>query len=176
MKLNQRKIFYTVIFFVGCILMIFQIEIFRNTIIDLFIPISIITGVTIFSFVFDFKNYKNTHKYVGIGKYIYPLINYIVGFGFTICSIFMIINYYFANYPKKTESYEIVDRTSLPARLGRYGSKKQPVFTINYKGKRKELVFYSTFYEGMNTYRFVEFEIRQGFFGFDIIENKKLKK
>ena len=42
------------------------------------------------------------------------------------------------------------------------------------KGKRKELVFYSQFYEKMNSYNTVEFETRKGFFGFDILENKKL--
>lgn len=173
MTLNQRRIFYIVIFFVGIILMIFQIEIFRNTIINLFIPISIIIGVTIFSFIIDFENYKNTFNYSGRGKYIYPLINYLVGFGFIICSIFMMINYYFPNHQKKMVSYEIIEKTWLPGRLN--SKDKVPVFTINFNGTRKELVFYSTFYNDMDLFRFVEFETRRGFFGFDIIENKKLK-
>ncbi len=87
----------------------------------------------------------------------------------------MMINYYFADHPKKTESYEIVDRTWLPGRL-RFGTDNIPVFTININGTRKELVFHSKFYEDMNSYRFVEFETGKGFFGFDIVKNKKLKK
>ncbi len=41
--------------------MIWQINIFRNTIIDLAIPIGIIT------FIIDFKNYKKTYNYSIIG-------------------------------------------------------------------------------------------------------------
>lgn len=88
----------------------------------------------------------------------------------------MLTNYYFADQNVKSESYKIIDRTWLPKRLGKYGSENQPVFIINYKGKRKELVFYSQFYEKMNSYTSVEFEVRKGFFGFDILENKKLHK
>ncbi|WP_344730724.1 hypothetical protein [Corallibacter vietnamensis] len=174
MTQKQRKIFYPTIFFLGAILMIFQIKIYRNTIIDLIIPIGIIMVIGIIAFILDFKNYKKTYAYSGIGLYLYSIMHYIIGFGFIVCSIFMLTNYYFADQNVKTESYKIIDRTWLPERVGKTGSEKQPVFTIKYKGKRKELVFYSQFYEKMNSYNTVEFETRKGFFGFDILENKKL--
>ncbi len=174
MTKKQRKIFYPTIFFLGTILMIFQIKIYRNTIIDLIIPIGIVIVTGIISFIFDFKNYKQTYEYSGIELYLYSIMHYIIGFGFFVCSIFMLTNYYFADQNVKTESYKIIDRTWLPERVGKTGSKKQPVFTINYKGKRKELVFYSQYYNKMNSYKTVEFDIRKGFFGFDILKNKKL--
>ena len=174
MTQKQRKIFYPVIFFLGVILIIWEINIYRETIINWMIPFGIIMVVGIIAFILDFKNYKNTYKYSGIGLYLYSAMHYVIGFGFIACSIFMLSNYYFADQNTRTESYKIIDRTWLPERVGKTGSEKQPVFTINYKGKRKELVFYSQFYEKMNSYNTVEFETRKGFFGFDILENKKL--
>jgi hypothetical protein len=75
----------------------------------------------------------------------------------------------------KTESYVIVDRTWIQGTGTKYQyGKKQPVFTINYKGKKKELVFFAEYYDKMDFYKTIEFETRKGFFGFDILENKKL--
>jgi len=155
--------------------MVWQISIFRNTIIDLIIPIGIILLSAIVAIILDFKNYKTTYEYSGFGLYLYSVMHYVIGFGFITCSIFMLTNYYFADQSVKTESYKIVDRSWLPERLGKYGSEKKSVFVINYKGKKKELVFYSQFYKKMNTYKTVEFETQKGFLGFDILENKKLK-
>jgi hypothetical protein len=174
MTQKQRKIFYPTIFFLGIILMYFQIQIFRNTIIHWLIPVSIITVVGIVSFLMDFKNYKRTYEYSGIGLYLYSWMHYLIGFGFIVCSIFMLMNFYLADQNVKTESYEIVDRTSIRGTTKSRIGEEQPVFRINYKGKNKELVFKNEFYEKMNFYKTVEFEIRNGFFGFDILENKKL--
>ncbi|WP_439339883.1 hypothetical protein [Thalassobellus citreus] len=88
----------------------------------------------------------------------------------------MLTNYYFADQNIETESYEIVDRYELGAGGGRKTSHgSQPAFIINYKGEKKELVFYTQYLEKMNFYKIVEIDTRKGFFGFDILENKKLK-
>jgi len=175
MTKKQRKIFYPTIFFLGAILMIFQIEIYRNTIINVLIPIGIIVSIGVISFLLDFKNYKSTYEYSGIGLYLYSGMHYVIGFGFIACSIFMLTNYYFADQNTRTESYEIIRTSSLAS-----GSKyridvRKPTFRINYNGKIKELVFTSEYYEKRNFYNNIELEIRKGLFGFDILENKKLK-
>ena len=168
MTKKQRKIFYPVIFFLGAILIIWEINIYRETIINLMIPIGIIMVVGIIAFILDFKNYS------GIGLYLYSAMHYVIGFGFIACSIFMLSNYYFADQNTRTESYEII-RTSSLASGGKYRiDVKTPTFRINYNGKVKELVFSSEFYEKRKFYNNVELEIRQGLFGFDILENKKL--
>ncbi|RCW91993.1 hypothetical protein [Winogradskyella arenosi] len=101
-------------------------------------------------------------------------MHYVIGFGFITCSIFMLSNYYFADQNTRTESYEII-RTSSLASGGKYRiDVRTPTFRINYNGKIKELVFSSEFYEKRNFYNNVELDIRQGLFGFDILENKKL--
>lgn len=175
MTKKQRKIFYPTIFILGIFSMVLQVVIYRNTIIELSILIGIILVVGIISFLLDFKNYRKTYKYSGIGLYFYSSMHYVCGFGFLACTIFMLTNYYLADEKTTTQNHEIIDRTFLPKRPGKAGSENKPVFVINYKGKRKELVFNPKFYEKMELYKSVEFEIRDGFFGFDILKNKKLK-
>ena len=153
--------------------MAWQITIFRNTIIDLKILIGIILAVGLITFLIDFKNYGKTYKYSGIGLYFYSLMHYICGFGFIACSIFMLTNYYMADLEPIKETYEIVGRSSLPGRKY-HRDERKPTFDINYNGKIKELVFPHKYYEEMESYSIVELEVRKGYFGFDILENRKL--
>ncbi len=155
--------------------MIWQINKYRNTIIDLTIPIGLILIVGIFAFIMDFKNYKKTYNYSGIGLYFYASMHYIIGFGFIVCSIFILTNYYLADSNITAESYEIIDSYALPGG-GIRKREPKPVFVINHNGKKKELVFYTQYLENMNSYKTVEFDTRNGFFGFKILENKKLNK
>lgn len=147
--------------------------IFRNTIIDLKILIGIILVVGIVAFLADFKNYGKTYNYSGIGLYFYSSMQYIFGFGFLACSVFMLTNFYLADTKPVKETYEIVERSSLPGRKY-HRDERKPTFDINYNGKIKELVFSHKYYEKMDFYTSVELEVRKGYFGFDILENKKL--
>lgn len=172
-KKKHRKIIYPFLFFLGLGLMIWQIKIFRNTIIDLFIPLGIILVVGTLAFLFDYKNYKKTYKKKGTGGYFYSAIQSLVGFGFIACSIFMLMNYYFAEEKTEHKIFEILERSSLPG--SKYNrDKRKPTFTINFEGKEKQLVFTHKYYEKRNLYKSVEMETRKGYFGFDILENKKL--
>jgi hypothetical protein len=173
MTKKQRKIFYPTIFFLGLFLMAWQVTIFRNTLIDLKILIGIILIVGVVTFLVDFKNYGKTYKYSGIGLYLYSSMHYLFGFGFIACSIFMLTNYYFADKELIKETFEIVERSSLSGRKYRRDERK-PTFQINYDGKVKELVFPHKYFEKMDYYKNVELEVRKGFFGFDILENKTL--
>jgi hypothetical protein len=102
-------------------------------------------------------------------------MHYLCGFGFIVCSTLMLTNYYFADKESITETFEIVERSSLPGSK-RHRDERQPTFQINYNGKIKELVFNHEYYEQMNFFTNVEIEVRKGYFGFDILENKKLNK
>lgn len=173
MTKKQRKIFYPTIFILGLFLMARQITIFRNTIIDLKILIGITLAVGFITFLVDFKNYERTYKYSGIGLYFYSSMHNICGFGFIACSLFMLTNYYMADSEPVKKTYEIVERSSLPGRKY-HRDERKPTFRINYDGKIKELVFNHEYYEKMDFFTNVELEVRKGFFGFDILENKKL--
>ncbi len=173
MTKKQRKIFYPAIFISGLFLMAWQVSIYRNTIIDLSILISIILIVGIATFIVDFKNYGKTYKYSVIGLYLYSSMHYVCGFGFIVCSIFMLTNYYFAEETAIFEKFEIVDRSSLSGRKY-HRDERKPTFKINYDGKLKELIFPHKYYKRMTFYTDVVLEVRKGYFGFDILENKKL--
>jgi len=173
MTKKQRQIFYPTIFFIGIFSMYFQIQTFRNTIINWLVPALIIVVFGIIAYKIDFLNFKNTYFHYKTIK-LYALINYFVGFGFIGCSLFMLTNYYLADKNSKTESFKIVDRTSIRGGTKYRVGEEQPVFTINYKGINKELVFNNQYFEKMNQFETVELETRKGFFGFDILQNKKL--
>ena len=154
--------------------MYFEIQIFRNTIINWSIPTFIILIIGILSYYLDFKNYKETYFHYGTIK-LYALVNYFIGYGFIACSFFMFMNYYFADQKVNTQSFEIIERTWIQGGGTTFRNReKQPVFTINYKGKKKELIFFSKYYEKMNFYKTIEVDSRKGLFGFEILENKKL--
>ncbi len=173
MTQNQRKILYPTLFFIGLILIIFEIKIFRITMIDLSIPIGMILLVGTISFIIDFKNYKKTYKKSRIALYIYSVLQYLISYGFIVCSIFILSNYYFADKELLKKTFEIVERSSLPGREY-HREERSPTFRINYNGKIKELVFEHKYYKKMESYDSIEVEVRNGFFGFDILENKKL--
>jgi hypothetical protein len=173
MSLKIRKFYYPFIFFLGLILIIFEIEIFRNTIIDLNILMSLILLSSLLFLLFDFKNYKKTYNYSGFQLYFYLILNFIVGYGFTICSIFMFSNYHFASELTEKREFEIIERSFLPG--GKNSRDKlKPTFTINFEGKEKELVFKNEYYETMNNFGSVEISVQKGYFGFYILKNKKL--
>lgn len=157
----------------GLFLMAWQVTIFRNTIIDVSILIGIIFVVGVLTFWFDFKNYGKTYNKEGIELYFYSGMQYLLSYGFIVCSIFMLMNYYFAEKAAEKEIFEIVERSSLPGRKY-HRDERQPTFQINYYGKLKELVFSHEYYEKMDFYTNVELEVRKGYFGFNILENKKL--
>ena len=141
--------------------------------IEIAIPIGIILIVGLITFLLDFKNYKKTYDYSGFGLYFNSSLHYIIGFGFTACSIFVLVNYYLADKNSIKKIYEIVDRSSMPGSKYRR-TEFQPLIRINYNGEIKELVFSHKYYEKMNFYTNVELEVRKGYFGFDILENQKL--
>ncbi|MGC6431964.1 MAG: hypothetical protein ACON5F_13040 [Jejuia sp.] len=173
MTKKQRKRFYSAIFFAGLILIIWEIKIFRKTVINLIIPLSIILIVGIIAFILDFKNYKKTYDYGKFGLYLYSSMHYIVGFGFIACSVFMLTNYYLADKDSIKETYDIVDKSSMSG--SRYHrTEYQPLIRINYKREIKELVFSHKYYDKMEFYETVELEVRKGYFGFDILESQKI--
>lgn len=173
MSLKIRKFYYPFIFFLGLILIIFEIEIFRNTIIDLNILISIITLSSLLFLLLDLKNYERTYNYSGFQLYFYSIINFIVGYGFIVCSIFMFTNYYFASDVIEDKEFKIIERSSLPGGKNSR-DKRKPTFTINFEGQEKELVFKNEYYETMDNFGSIEISVQKGYFGFYILKNKKL--
>jgi hypothetical protein len=154
--------------------MILEIYIYGHTFIDATIPIGITLITALIVYLVDYKNYKKTYNYGNIESFMYAMMHYIIGFGFIVSSLFILSNYYLADQNKKIETFNIIEVSEIP-KGARIGSKEMPVFTIEYKGKIKDLVFFHEKYEKRNTYKEVTLEISKGFLGFEVIKSKELK-
>ncbi|WP_299611455.1 hypothetical protein, partial [uncultured Aquimarina sp.] len=173
---KTRKIFYPATLFIGLLLMIWQIEIYRNTIIDFRLLLGFVIIVTIITFLIDVKNYSKTYyEYSNTSLIFYSLLQYLFSAGLISCSAITLTNYYFADKDPIKKRYTIIHRSSLTG--GKYHrDERKPTFYINYKGTEKELVFPHKYFDNMHSYKKIEFEVNQGLLGFDILKNKRLIK
>lgn len=176
MTKKQRKIFYGLFFFIGLALMLWQILIYRTTIIPSGLLAGIVFSVGTLTFLLDYRYYKKTYdRYSWFRLLFYGFLQSTISYGFIACSFFVLTNYYFADEEVTQKAYSITKRSSLPGSKGSR-SKRKPTFYINYKGIEKELVFPHEFYSDRHNYNLIVFEIRKGYFGFDILLNKELKR
>ena len=177
-KIKYKKYFYNFIIIFGILLSIWQIKIYRLTFINpwILITITLICGCLIF--IVDLKNYKKIFEYTGFGLYFYAFFHYILGFGLIISSLFCLTNFYLAEENKQNVTLKIIESSYLNGggRKYRINENKQPYFVISFKKEKKELVFSSKYFEDYDQYNKVELQIHKGFFGFDIIKRKELKK
>ncbi len=173
MSEKNRKIVYVIMFFLGISILIWEVEIYRQTFIDWKIPLSILIISGFLAFTIDFKNFKKTYNYKIKEAYFYSIFYYFIGFGSIICSTFLLINFYLSDPKIEKHSCVIVESSEISG--GKGARKSQPTFIINYKGKNKELVFNSRYLWKKQFYSEVEIISQKGYFGFDVIIEQKLK-
>jgi len=159
------KGFYVVTGFLGLILMGFEISIFRQTIINPYIPISIIIVVGFLTFFFNKQHYKKAYRLSGN---FFPLMQSLISWGFISCFMFMATNYYLAD--KETTQYKFVikEKSSLSGYRGN-SEKSIPLVRIDYFLLEKELLFLHTDTDNVNKADSVIVTVRKGGLGFDIL-------
>ena len=173
MSEKNKKIVYVIMFFLGISILIWEVEIYRQTFIDWKIPLIILIISGFLAFTIDFKNFKKTYNYKIKEAYFYSIFYYFIGFGSIICSTFLLINFYLSDPKIEKHSCVIVESSEISG--GKGARKSQPTFIINYKGKNKELVFNSRYLWKKQFYSEVEIISQKGYFGFDVIIEQKLK-
>lgn len=166
-KYAKWKKYYFMSFMTGLILIIFEIFLFRKTIIQLWIPITVILTIGIISFLLNRTHFNLTNNSKG---WIFPLMQNIVSWGFISCYIFMAMNYYFADRERHKSSFEIKSKSSMPGPRG-YRNERKPLVTIDYFGFEKVLVFDYTDTEKVDKATNVTLSTRKGLLGFDILEH-----
>lgn len=156
---------------IGLILIIWEIFIFRKTIIPLWIPLTIIGLIGAYTTWRDYKNYINA--YPGKGTLFFAFMQNTIAWGFTTCSVFMLSNYYLANSKPRTRTFNIEDRDSM---IGRkyHRDECKPLIRINYDGQRKELVFSTEYFNKIDEHQQVTLVTKKGLFGFDVIIEQHL--
>jgi len=158
---------YTVTGFLGLVLILFEIFIYRQTIIDTYIPISIIIVVGFLSFFFNRQHYKRTYLLTGN---FFPLMQNLISWGFISSYIFMATNYYLADKTKTEYRFEIKEKSSMSGSKG-HRKERKPLVTIDYFKFEKELVFRYADTDKVNKADSVMVTVRKGGLGFDILDD-----
>ena len=161
------KGFYATTGFLGLVVMVFEILIYRQTIIEIYIPISIILFVGFVTFYFNRQLYKKIYLLTGN---FYPIIQNLISWGFISCYIFMATNYYLADKTTTEYRFEIKEKSSMPG-SNRHRSERKPLVRIDYFNLEKELVFRYTDTDKVNKADSVMVTIRKGGLGFNVLDD-----
>ena len=161
------KVFYNLMFFVGLILLLFEILIYRKTIIDAYILISIILVVGFLAFYFNKQHYKKTYSLDGN---FYPILHNFFSWGFISGYIFLATNYYLAENISTNYKFKIKEKSSMPGSKY-HRSEREPLVRFDYFDFEKELVFHFSDTEKVNSADSVKVSIKKGGLGFDILES-----
>jgi hypothetical protein len=169
--MSKWKAFYGVTLFLGLISAILEVSLYRQTIISVSIPLSIIVLIGITAFIFNRKHYSKTYSTSG---FFFPLFQNIVSWGFLASYLFIALNFYLA--PEKTtdHKFKIQAKDSMPA-SGR-SAKRVPLVDIDYFGFKKELVFGYKDTEEINKSDSVLVTSKKGALGFDVIRSYSVFK
>ena len=128
------KGFYAVTGFLGLVLIVFEISIYRKTIIDAYIPISIILVVGFLAFFFNGQHYKKTFIQSGI---FFPIIQNLISWGFISCYVFMATNYYLADKTTTEYRFLIKEKGSMS---DSESDERQPLVRIDYFNFEKDFL------------------------------------
>ncbi len=166
---NERfwKAFYAVTGFCGLVLMVFEIFIYRKTIIETYIPISIILIVGFSTFYFNKQHYKKT--YILTGNF-FPIMQNLISWGFVSCYIFMATNYYLADKTTTEYRFLIKEKSSMIGSK-HHRDERKPLVTIDYFKFEKELVFRYADTDKVDKADSVMVTVRKGGLGFDILDD-----
>jgi hypothetical protein len=161
------KAFYTLILFLGAISMLFAILIYRKTIIETYIPISIILVVGFLAFYFNKQHYKKTYF---LTSNFNSIMQNLISWGFISSYIFMATNYYLAENISTNYKFKIKEKSSMPGSKY-HRSEREPLVRFDYFDFEKELVFHFSDTEKVNSADSVKVSIKKGGLGFDILES-----
>lgn len=168
-KADKRKLYIinfilTILFLGGIILTVFEINIYRDTIISWIIPTSIwlLSGL-----IFIPITSKLLKKYYDTKAFFWQMIFNIGAFGGLLAYSFIALNYYFPTDKEVHNKVQIIKTGHLAK--GRHGC-GNPYADVRINGVNKELIFPCDF--KIEKYNYVLLTVKTGLLGFDIIETK----
>jgi hypothetical protein len=161
------KAFYFLNAVVGIFFLVLEIEIYRKTIIDFYVPLIVILVAGTVAFIFNKRHYQKVYSLRGI---FFPLLQNIIWWGFISCYLFMATNYYFANKGITNHKLPIKYKSSLPGGRG-HRNERQPLIAIDYFGFEKDLVFRFSQTGKVKQANSAILKTRKGFLGFDVLDH-----
>lgn len=160
----------TFLFFSGIILTIFEINIYRKTVIDWKIPTAIWLGIGLIS-LFYLRKYLAEHY--NTKNIFLQLVFSVCSFGGLLTYSFMASNYYLIDKVETEIIKTPIIKTGHLAK-GKNGC-NNPYVDVYIKGAEKELIFPCDF--EIEKYKFVSVRLTRGLFGFDrILEQSPTEK
>lgn len=168
MNRNTKNIALTILFAIAVLLTIWQIMIYRKTVIDFQVPfvIWLTTGLVFTPFMT-----KALDNYYSTKHLLLQLLFNSTTFGGIIVFLFMSTNFYFHTGQVKKVECEIINTGTLGR--GRHGTCKSPFATVVINKVQKQLVFGCGIY--IHKYKNIELELVQGRWGYDIISRMNPK-
>jgi hypothetical protein len=162
--INWVNSLLTVLFIGALLLTVFEIHIYRKTLIHWAIPTLIwfSTGLIMTPLTSNFLK-----KHYSISSFFLQLVYNVVTWGGILIFTFMATNYYLPKDDPETISTKIITTGHLAKGVDGCG---EPYCDIVVRNIKKQLVFPCDF--DLENYQEIELTIRKGFLGFDIITNK----
>lgn len=160
------------LFLVSLGLIIWEIFLYRSTIIDVKILLIIffLPGIILTPIFYNLLN-----KIEGaVGHWILHYLLHTVIVGGILIFSFMSLNYYAADEFTKTESFMIKKKDSLVGRKG-HRNERKPYAMIDYHGFEKQIIFNHSYESQMETSKRVVLITRDGFLGFPILDDYYLE-
>lgn len=164
-KINWVSGALTALFIGAIILTVFEIEIYRKTLINWVLPTFIWVSIGLILTPLTSSFLK---KYYDTDSFFLRLIFNIVIWGGLVIYSFMATNYYFPRDNSKIIKTKIIKTGHLAK--GRYGC-GEPYCDVVIDKKEKQLTFPCDF--EIEKYNFIELTIKKGLWGFDIIIDKR---
>lgn len=160
------------LFVSSSLLLIWEIQVYQSTIIDLYIPLFIwlLPGIAVTPLLYKTLNIYvlNPYNPGHLPMWAHLFINIVAVGGITVTA-FMTINFYLPKPPMYNLTLRIESTGTLAK--GRHGC-GNPYVNVIYKGNEKELVFPCD--TDVASYHYVNLQMEEGFFGFEIILDKSL--
>lgn len=177
---SKRNIWYFIIAMIGLVLMVWQISIYRRTIIPVRIPLLIILVFGVVAYFVDRRFYFDTYKFdkkpfkrlkflnatPKFWSHLFAFFQSLLSWGCIACTLFMASNKYLSQSNSKTSMHRINNVGDMSGGI--------PLVRIDHNGIIKELVFRRDLSRNIQKYDSVQIKTTKGFFGYEIIEEQHL--
>jgi len=165
-RFSRNDFLLSAVFVLGLVLMVFEIQIFRNTVLETKMALFIYVGTSVIALPFTSKMLSN---YQGAQTLFLKLIFNLGAVGGTCLFSFMALNYYLPQNGADEIQVAILERGSLGSSDR---SCRSPYVMVEIYGKEKQLVFPCS--ADVESNNFVNLYMARGLFGIPIILQKDL--
>jgi len=158
------------LFFLGLVLLLWEIEIYRDTIIDLKIPLLIwlTPGLVLTPIFYSRINALDRKANWALHYFLHTCMT-----GSFLLFSFMATNLYFSDSQSTIKHFNVINTGSICGPKG-HRDEREPYVDINYEGLEKEVVFTYEETAKVMSAKSVKLTVRKGLLGFDILEKYEI--